>query len=89
MLIYFHRQVWLATTLRVTPTKGHSTTSLHELLSLCADIFIQEMDNIKHVRGIIPSMTFQPINLNELRKFGKNGGNAIGIKVDEGPLVSK
>ena len=80
--------MWMATTLRITPESGKGTTSLHELLNLCADIFIQEFEKAKKVAGILPSMTFQPINMNEMRNMKKNGGNVLGITGEDRPLVS-
>lgn len=63
--------------------------SISAFLDKAVDIFIQEVEPIKHIRTVVPSITFQPITTNELLKFRKNDGNALGLEDVEGPLVSK
>ncbi|KAM0276541.1 hypothetical protein ACHAQH_006642 [Verticillium albo-atrum] len=36
---------------------------------------------------IVPQMALQPISTNVLEEMQKNGGNALGLDVDDGPLV--
>jgi hypothetical protein len=74
------RQEWAAWTFKVnTNTVG--------LLSKIMDIFLEEIQPILGVKDVIPSMVMQPINRDEIRLFGKNGGNCLGIKDGDGPLL--
>lgn len=47
---------------------------------------MEETEPIKHVQDVVPAIVFQPINKDEIKLFQKNGGNALGIEADEGPL---
>jgi hypothetical protein len=57
------------------------------LLSKILDIYLEELEPIKHVNGIIPAICFQPINHEEISRFKKNGGNALGIEESDAPLI--
>ncbi len=48
---------------------------------------IEEVEAVKYVNGNRPSMIVQPINLDEISLNQKNGGNPLGIAVEDGPLV--
>jgi len=57
--------------------------------SLMADItaiYMEEVEPIKNVTGVVPSLIFQPITLDQISHFSKNGGNALGITPNAGPL---
>jgi hypothetical protein len=56
-------------------------------MSKILDIFIEEVEPIKGVKDVIPSIVFQPINRDEIRLFSKNGGNCLGIEPGEGPFI--
>jgi hypothetical protein len=58
-------------------------------LSKLVDIFIAETDAIKHVAGFLPSLILQIITKDEISAFKKNGGNALGISEDDGPLLCR
>lgn len=56
--------------------------------SLMADmvaIYMDEIEPLKNVTGIVPSLVFQPITTDMTSHFAKNGGNALGLD-GEGPL---
>ncbi|TVY84863.1 Bifunctional solanapyrone synthase [Lachnellula suecica] len=71
------RQEWAAIT--VQPNK--------DLLMRFFEVYMQEIELVKEVNGLIPSMVIQPINKDEIRNFGKNGGNCLGFEDDEGPYL--
>jgi hypothetical protein len=48
---------------------------------------MEEMESIRGVWGLLPSLICQIITREEIRNFGKNGGNAIGIREGDGPLL--
>jgi hypothetical protein len=81
------RQHWDTLTIRLTPVSGVVKVPLQRLISQIFDIFLQELENIKNIDGMVPSLVFQPVKLNDLKGFNKNGGNAIGIKESDGPLM--
>lgn len=59
--------------------------------SLMADmvaIYMDEVEPVKNVTGIVPSLVFQPITTDMISHFSKNGGNALGLD-GEGPLNRK
>lgn len=58
-----------------------------KLLSKIVDIFLEEIQPILGVKDVIPSIVLQPINKDEIHLFGKNGGNCLGIKDGDGPLI--
>jgi hypothetical protein len=88
-VLTIYSRVWMVTTVRSITASAQSAMSLHVLLDRQINIFIEELEKIKHVVGLIPSLTFQPITLNEIRNFRKNGGNALGIEESDGPLVGR
>jgi hypothetical protein len=51
-----------------------------------ANMFVEEVEGIRHVKRLIASYVVQPITKAEIEKFSKNGGNALGIKEEDGPL---
>lgn len=48
-------------------------------------IYMEEIDLIKNVTGIGPSIIFQLITTDMTDNFSKNGGNPLGL-ADQGPL---
>jgi hypothetical protein len=58
-------------------------------MSKLVDIYISEVNDIKHVSGLLPSLIMQIITKEEIMCFHKNGGNALGIKEEDGPLLRK
>lgn len=57
------------------------------LLAKILEIFIFEVEGIKDVAGILPSLIFQPITKPIISYFSKNGANALGIVESDGPLI--
>jgi hypothetical protein len=51
-------------------------------------IFIEEATPLLNLSGFAPAFAFQPLSLNIIEKMAKNGGNALGLSTDEGPLTS-
>jgi hypothetical protein len=58
------------------------------LISRIYDIFLLEVGQIRSVRGGAVGMNFQPVNLEIIRHFGKNGGNPLGLEDVDEPLMS-
>lgn len=56
-------------------------------MSRLVNIYIKEIDAIKHVSGLLPSLIMQIITREEIAGFQSNGGNAIGITDEDGPLL--
>ena len=56
-------------------------------MSKILDIFIEEVEPIKGIKDVIPSIVFQPINREEIKLFSKNGGKCLGIEPGEGPFI--
>ncbi|SLM41428.1 fad binding domain-containing protein [Lasallia pustulata] len=59
------------------------------LLAEILEIYASETDPIKDIPDILPSCSFQPITIAQMSHFSKNGGNALGISSDGGPLICK
>lgn len=51
------------------------------------DIFVSELEKIKDAANLTPSVVFQSITRNQVSHFSNNGGNALGITLDEAPLT--
>jgi hypothetical protein len=58
-------------------------------MSKLKDIFVSEIYLISNILGLIPSMVMQLITKDEISSFSKNGGNPLGISIEDGPLMSK
>lgn len=58
-----------------------------ELLEKIFDMYLVEVQAIKHVKDVIPAMVMQPINKDEMAIFKKNGGNCMGMEDADGPLI--
>lgn len=48
-------------------------------------IYLEEVEPIKDVAGIVPSAVFQLITTDMTTHFSKNGGNPLGL-AGQGPL---
>lgn len=57
------------------------------LLKQIVNIFVEEVNAIIDVPGLVPAFAFQPISLNIIEQMSKNGGNALGITSEDGPLT--
>ncbi|CAK4034341.1 FAD-binding domain-containing [Lecanosticta acicola] len=58
-----------------------------EIIYDVLEIFQDEVEAIKHVLGCLPALTLQIIPENVMGHFAQNGGNALGISPDQGPLL--
>jgi hypothetical protein len=58
-------------------------------MSRIIKIYQEEATSILDVDGIFPSNAFQPISQNIIDQMQKDGGNALGITADRGPLMSR
>ena len=63
-----------------------------ELMTKMFGIFQEEVDKaapqIKNQEGFLPVLAFQPLTTPMSEKFARNGGNALGVRSDDGPLIS-
>ncbi|KAE8454491.1 hypothetical protein EG329_000114 [Mollisiaceae sp. DMI_Dod_QoI] len=57
------------------------------LMSEIVSIFMEETDKFKTIANIGPALVFQPSTTNLISHFSKNGENALGITIADGPLV--
>ena len=57
------------------------------LMNTIQEIFVEEVENIKNVTGFGPACVFQAITMDIISHFSKNGGNALGITPEDGPLI--
>lgn len=69
----------------MTATFRNNAALLAEILNICAF----EIEAIKNRSNIFPVCFFQPITIAQMSHFSKNGGNALGISSDDGPLICK
>ncbi len=60
-----------------------------ELLEKIFDLYVIEVESVKHVKDVIPALLVQPINRDEIAIFKKNGGNCLGLEDVDGPLIRK
>jgi len=74
-----NRQSWATATFKFSA----------QFMSKLLDIFISEIEAIKSVSGLLPSLIVQIIRKDEISAFYKNGGNALGITYEDGPLIRK
>jgi hypothetical protein len=59
-----------------------------EMIKAAVDILQEEAGPLKEIEGIVPAFVIQPITTDVIARFGKNGGNCLGIDANEGPLVN-
>ncbi|KAJ8065368.1 hypothetical protein OCU04_006056 [Sclerotinia nivalis] len=60
-----------------------------DLMNDICKILDQEVQNINNATNVIPAIVFQPISKPIISQFSKNGGNALGITTEDGPLICK
>ncbi|KAE9368211.1 FAD-binding domain-containing protein [Stipitochalara longipes BDJ] len=72
-----YRQIWGA--LSIKPS--------FSLMQKLVDIFIEESMSIKHIKDVLPSTVFQAITADEILHMSKNGGNCLGLKAEDAPLL--
>ncbi|KAJ5915831.1 hypothetical protein N7454_010972 [Penicillium verhagenii] len=60
---------------------GNNATLMADMVA----IYMDEIEPLKTVTGIVPSLVFQPITTDMISHFSKNGGNALGLD-NQGPL---
>lgn len=51
------------------------------------EIYLAEFEPLRETEGILPSLVMQVISKAELSKMTKNGGNNLGLKETDGPLL--
>jgi len=52
------------------------------------DIYISEMEPVRHMKGFGGGYVLQLITKDEISHMSKNGGNCLGLKVEDAPLMS-
>ena len=72
------RQKWFTATFKVS----------REMVQIPFDVYLEEMEAIKDVEGVLPALIYQPITTDVISRFAKNGGNCLGIEESEGPLLN-
>lgn len=56
------------------------------VLRAAPDIFFEEVQAVLHLAGASPVMVFQAITTGDLQAMTKNGGNPLGLSVEDGPF---
>lgn len=51
------------------------------------EIYLTEIEPLREAEGMLPSLVIQVISKAEISKMTKNGGNALGLKEVDGPLL--
>ncbi|GKZ33031.1 hypothetical protein AbraIFM66950_002748 [Aspergillus brasiliensis] len=59
----------------------------YELATNITNMFKQELVPIQNVTGIVPALVWQVISTNTMEHMAKNGGNALGLDLSDGPLL--
>ena len=54
-----------------------------------ADEFFNEVTKISHISDLQAYIVYNPLTKEVLKHMGKRGGNALGIDVQDGPLMSR
>lgn len=49
--------------------------------------FMEQIEPVENAAGIVPACVLQVITTDQLSHMTKNGGNALGISVADGPLI--
>ena len=57
------------------------------LATYIANVCMSEIKPVENAAGIIPACVLQVITTDQLSHMTKNGGNALGISVADGPLI--
>ncbi|TKX22577.1 FAD-binding domain-containing protein 27 [Elsinoe australis] len=59
----------------------------YELLLFAKDVFFEKIPDAANAPGSLPVLIFQSISVPILEKMQKNGGNPLGLKVEDGPFM--
>lgn len=51
------------------------------------ELYEEHVTPIKNVEGILPALVMQPLSTNAISLMSRNGGNALGLTLADGPLV--
>jgi hypothetical protein len=73
------RNIWRTVTLKVDA----------DLMSDIIDIFLSAVHAYTSIPGTLMSCNMQMLTKHEIEIFAKNGGNALGIRPEDGPLFGK
>ncbi|KAK1675289.1 FAD binding domain-containing protein [Colletotrichum godetiae] len=57
-----------------------------ELVDAAQEIYFEEVLAVTDLPGVIPSLVFQGITVPMLKHMQQNGGNALGLDVEDGPF---
>jgi hypothetical protein len=60
-----------------------------ELNSRLLDVFTEMVEPLKPIKGFVPGITFQPLSASTMKFTKSNGGNAMGLDEEDGPLTSR
>lgn len=71
------RQLFYAMTTKLTT----------EMLKTAYQVWFDEIPSVRDVPGLVPAFVYQSITLPQLQKTSRNGGNPLGIRADDGPLL--
>ncbi|KAF6816686.1 FAD binding domain-containing protein [Colletotrichum sojae] len=63
-----------------------STKADLELQKFARDLYFEDVVAVSDIPGIVPMMPLQGITVPQLKKMQENGGNALGLEVEDGPL---
>ena len=69
---------------------GSVTVKNHAKIHLAlAGIFCEEVVSIQRAAGLQVYIVYNPLTVETLQKMQTRGGNALGIKLEDGPLTSR
>ncbi|EMC93808.1 hypothetical protein BAUCODRAFT_124562 [Baudoinia panamericana UAMH 10762] len=71
------RQTWTTMTFKNDP----------RVMQASLDIWKEEILPIQNITGLVPALVFQSIPVDVIRHFSKNGGNCLGMDLEDGPLI--
>jgi FAD/FMN-containing dehydrogenase len=78
---YGLRQTWWDTTVKIT------SPELFQKIALLFDGHLATLLEAAGTTTLLPFLVYQPIPTNVLEAMQKNGGNALGLHPDDGPLM--
>ena len=53
-----------------------------------AGIFREEVNSIKNANGLQVYIVYNPVTVEAMTQMSKRGGNTLGMKLEDGPLIS-
>jgi hypothetical protein len=68
---------------------GSVTVNHAEVHLALADVFCDEVFSVHKAAGLQLYIVYNPLTVETLQKMQARGDNALGIKIEEGPLTSK